>query len=269
MYCGEKLRGGQGCLGKKLHCPKCGRVIRVSKANIIEENANKPTYKQKKASVVTNNFRKNRWTQKDNERIAFYKRILVPQFDELTLFLMSVVTILLLVSNSEMRRTIVYFTSSDEDWNLGFWAFSSLLFCGLAISIFHAFSHRQKDHWQKMIMVVFAVAVTVVSGVFAGWYMLKESSGWRLIFPAWNLINAVIIVFLFYYEVINKDSLVDKEASLGEVVLGFIILLVVFVFCQYVFDLYWAVTMSVCVAYSTNFTMASECRAEIDEDEWE
>lgn len=270
MYCGEKLRGGDGCLGKKLHCPKCGRVIRVSKANIIKENANKPTpYKQKKASAVTDNFRKDRWTQKDNERIAFYKRILVPQFDELTLFLMVAVTVLLLVTNLQMRMSMLNFAGLAEIFPGVILLLLIILAGGAPLSIYHVFSRRQKSSAEKGMMVGFAVLITAMSGIFAGAYMLKSSAGLGLIFPAWNLVNAIFIIVLRGLEVINEDCITDKDASLRQVAIGLAILLVVFVLCQYVFDLYWAVTMSVCVAYSTNFTMASECKAEIDEDEWE
>jgi len=264
MYCGEKLRGGDGCLGKKLRCPKCRRVIRVSKANIIKENVNKPTYKQKKASVVTDNFRKRRWTRKDNERIAFYKRILVPQFDELTLFLMVVIAVLLLVTNQQMRISILDFAGLAEIFPGVILLLLIILAGGLPLSVYHVFSRRQKSSAEKMMMVGFAVLITAMSGIFAGLYMLKSSAGLGLIFPAWNLVNAIFIIVLRGLEVINEDSLVDKDASLMQVVIGLAILLVVFVLCQYVFDLYWAVTMSVCVAYSTNFTIASECKAEAD-----
>ncbi len=270
MYCGQKLKGKDSCLGKKLHCIKCGHVIRATSANIIKDKVERPKYEREGVSAtLENHFRTEPWTKQDNDRISFWRRILVPQFDELTLFLMSVITVLLLATNRELQLSIFESASFAAQFSGLALALAVTIISGIALSIYHVFTRRQKSYVEKMTLAAFAVAITAISGICAGWYMLKSCAGWELIFPVWNLVNAIFIIILFRLEYIDEDCIADKDATAGQVLLGSVILLVVFLLCQYVFKTYWAVTMSVCVAYSTNFTFTPEYIAESDEDNWE
>ncbi|MGB2808584.1 MAG: hypothetical protein WBC22_12645, partial [Sedimentisphaerales bacterium] len=45
----------------------------------------------------------------------------------------------------------------------------------------------------------------------------------------------------------------DEKADRFEVLFGFLITVAIFVVCQFLFKLYWAITFSICVIYATSF----------------
>ena len=103
-------------------------------------------------------------------------------------------------------------------------------------------------------MLFFAVLTNAGTGIISGWYVLSSSSirDWLIIFPLWSIINGVLLIVMLF-KIIDEECISDRKATLKEVVIGLIAVLIVFILCNYVLKLHWAVTLSICIIYTTSF----------------
>ena len=81
-------------------------------------------------------------------------------------------------------------------------------------------------------------------------------SDWQIIFPLWNLFNARILLHMLYTGIINEDCVSDRQAKPLQIFLGLTVVIAIFLFCNYTFKLYWAITFSICIVYTTSFDRA-------------
>jgi hypothetical protein len=108
-------------------------------------------------------------------------------------------------------------------------------------------------------MLVFAVMTNALCGLLASGHILDnwgDAPTILIVFPLWNGINCLLLLLLFRVGVINETSITDENARTGEVIFGFVIVLGIFVVCRFVFELYWALTFSICTVYATSFSDA-------------
>ena len=160
---------------------------------------------------------------------------LTPQYNEITLFLMSLACILIYSTESWFNGTIFLFAP------------------GIAISVFHVFSHQRISEWEKGFMLFFACFVNFVSGVAAGIFVFTNFQyGLFLIFAICNIINCLLLPLKFIEGFIINDFISEEDAPLLEVAIGSIVIILTFIICQYIFKMYWAITFSICVTYASN-----------------
>jgi hypothetical protein len=57
-------------------------------------------------------------------------------------------------------------------------------------------------------------------------------------------------------KIIDKECISDRDTTAVQIILGLLAVLIIFVFCNYVFKLYWAITFSICIIYATSFDRA-------------
>jgi len=116
-------------------------------------------------------------------------RYVVPQYDEIALFAMSLTCALLLFAAATSENLDIHISPGEADIRL----IAALLvfFSGLVLSIYHAFTDRPKTTLEKSFMLYFAVLLNSFSGVMAGMYDLATASGLLILFPVWNIINGV------------------------------------------------------------------------------
>jgi hypothetical protein len=107
-------------------------------------------------------------------------------------------------------------------------------------------------------MLFFAVLVNTIGGIVAGIYVLKNATihDWLLVFPIWNIINSVLLLLMLFFNIIDEECISDRKTTPVQIVLGLIAVLVIFILCNYVFKLYWAITFSICIIYATSFDKA-------------
>jgi hypothetical protein len=74
-----------------------------------------------------------------------------------------------------------------------------------------------------------------------------------LILPVWNILNCVFLLLSLRAGLIDERNISDEQAGRMEVLFGFIVTGCIFVVCQFLFKLYWAITFSICVIYATSF----------------
>ena len=119
-------------------------------------------------------------------------------------------------------------------------------------------------------MAFFACLTTIITAYASGKYLLKDYgtsiqhttldwriiSDWWIIFPLWNIFSARILAQMLITGVIDDECVSDRQISPLQVFIGFAAVFAIFLFCNYTFKLYWAVTFSICTAYTTSFDNA-------------
>ncbi len=199
--------------------------------------------------------------------IKLYKEnfsFLVPVYDKLSLLLMAVTLALLFITNSQSR---IWIQKEDFAQDYLFFVTNKSIVLRVIFGIVPIFLsalfgeisiRRKRVDFKKMIMLFFAVYTNAITAIVAGTYCLKNASvsNWLLAFPIWNIINGFLLLIMFRCGIINEDCIIERKVKLFEVILSMAAVLVIFVLCNYVFKLYWAITFSICIVYSTSFNKA-------------
>ena len=180
----------------------------------------------------------------------------IPVYDELSLFLMSITLILLCVANDSMREQVHKWIARFHDGRV--FIVIAILLAGMGLSIYHVFTTREKTDIEKWIMLLFAVLTNAGAGIISGWYVLHASriQDWQIIFPIWNAINGALLLLMLRFRIIDEECISDRDATIKEVAIGLIAVLVIFIFCNNIFELHWAITYSICIIYTTSFDRA-------------
>jgi hypothetical protein len=180
----------------------------------------------------------------------------IPVYDELSLFLMSITLILLCVANAPMQEQIHKWIARFHDGRV--FIVMAILLGGMGLSIYHIFTTREKNDVEKWIMLLFAVLTNAGAGIISGWYVLNSSriQNWQIIFPIWNAINGALLLLMLRFRIIDEECVSDRDATIKEVAIGLIAVLVIFIFCNNIFELHWAITFSICIVYTTSFDRA-------------
>lgn len=257
IYCGQRILTPETSEGKTGLCPNCGHDIRVlnplKKQSIVSMDV---SLREKKSKAEIDFLEAMDSSVDTTELIKERAEWFIPVYDELALFLAAVTLILLYVVNSAMREQLHdWFLSHDYIW---IYIVGAIVLCGLCLSVYHVFTTREKTDPEKWGMLIFAVLANAVSAIVAGLYVLTSDTtrNWLLIFPVWNIINGVLLILMLRLRIIDEQCISDRNASSGEVMFGLIAVLVLFVFCNYVFGQHWAITYSICTIYATSFDKA-------------
>jgi hypothetical protein len=189
--------------------------------------------------------------------------LLTPHYDEATLFAMSVVFVLLYAADKTMRADLhsLYPSHRDVSDSFAIVLLLVLFVGGIAFSIIHAFSKRKKTVPEKVAMLFFAVLVSGGTGLYAGNYMIQHSEGcYLLIFAIWNVIYSGLLLIkftpIFLGGPIDTSYISDEKATPPQVLLALTAVVVIFICCRYWFGLHWAITFSICIAYTTSLDRA-------------
>jgi hypothetical protein len=180
-------------------------------------------------------------------------RHIVPQYDELTLFAMSFTCALLFIAGFPKANWQIQnrFSGSGD-----FTTFLIILFflAGLVLSLYHALTDRPKTSFEKPLMLIFAVLLNGFSGILAGTYFLDGARGWLVVFPLLNIINGAALLIMLRSRMIGVENVGDDNVSRGRVALAATAIMILFILCRYMFDLFWAQTLAICVTYATNLS---------------
>ncbi len=255
IYCGQRILAQDDSVGKKGKCPKCRHELRVPKTTIgrpaisIEKTVpiQHPANTASKGYLCTDDL-----AELCKEKAGWF----IPVYDEMSLFLMAVTLIFLCIANSQMRNWILHFLSQADG---EVYILVLLFLAGLVLSVYHVFTPREKNWIEKWFMMVFAVITNASTGIFSGWYVIENNAvhNWLLlVFPIWNIINGALLLVMMRFKIIDEECISDRDATAGQVFLGLIAVLAIFVLCNYVFELYWAITFSICIIYATSFDKA-------------
>ena len=253
IYCGQRIAVNDDLADRQGKCPTCRHQLRVPKPVQTTPSTSMDIAEREKKAIEWCELMN---TEKDSsDDLADLVREdagwLIPVYDEMSLFLMSMTLILLYAVNEPFREQI-------RKWAViipkGYVFIAAAFFIiGMGLSIFNVFTTREKTDTEKWIMLFFAVLTNAGTGIISGWYVLSSSSirDWLIIFPLWNIINGVLLIVMLF-KIIDEECISDRDASIKEVVIGLIAVLIIFIFCNNVFKLHWAVTLSICIIYTTS-----------------
>ena len=180
------------------------------------------------------------------------RNFFLPAYDELSVFLMAVVCIALVATDSALQKSLWrLFASPYHDRGYGqFLMWSALFIAGLVVTLIQVFTRRKKGPLVKTLMLFFALCLNGVAGVVAGIHAFEETKSLWAILPAWNIVNGLIL--LWYIGMADPDRIADSDATATQVMIGLTVAGITFVICRYVFKLHWSITLSVCVVYASN-----------------
>jgi hypothetical protein len=269
VYCGQRIEVKDEGQGKKGKCPKCAHLLTVPAST-----KGRPAISVEKTEPITQTQHKEyipEWAKEEPSPIyigaddsveLFRERLgfLIPTYDSLSVFLMAIIWILFLVTNTKTQDHITYLMSYFPTKYPGL----NMLAAGLAFSAFivlcfyMVLSDRDKTGTEKQIMAFFAVITTIIITYTCGTYLNKTHKivDWQIIFPMWNLFNARMLLTMLTRGVINEECVSDRQATPIQLFLGLTAVIAIFLFCNYTFKLYWAITFSICIAYTTSFDRA-------------
>jgi DNA-directed RNA polymerase subunit RPC12/RpoP len=265
IYCGQRILARDDGVGKKGKCPKCKHELVVPKSTkgrpaISSDKEPMPDRPRPHVPVWDGDARtlpdgaSNMWVELYKESFGF----LIPTYDKLSLFLMAVMLILLYATNikmlGQMRDLIHCFTTDAEYQRL----FNTVLIYLAAFLFLVLITPREKIDFKKKVMLFFAVLTNAGAGIIAGVYVIRNSGviNWLLVFPIWNIVNCVLMLLMLGLRVIDEECISDRKATVVEIILGLAAVLIIFILCNYVFKLYWAITFSICIVYTTSFDRA-------------
>ena len=174
---------------------------------------------------------------------------LIPKYTETSLFLTALTFTLLYLTDDGIRDTLESFASGYYDPR-GM-IFLLIFFAGLIYSFYYALSDKKTPAFARTCMLIFVVFTNFGVGFSSGLYILKSSEGYLAIFPIMNLINAILLIIMFRAKIIDEACISDENASRPEILVGSAALLIIFAFSHYIMHNYWALTFSICLAYST------------------
>ncbi len=182
-------------------------------------------------------------------------RILIPRYDEVVLFTMSLTCLLLMITGalSHISEITLTFSNQIDPLILVPGVFIAIFIAGLGLSFYHAFVDRPKTEIEKSVMLFFAVLINAFSGFMGSGYSLSTSSGWFMVFPILNMINSVVLLLMWRYGLFDESSISEQQASRGQVMLAAAMVLILFFLCHVVYKFIWIETLSVCLVYSINF----------------
>ena len=186
-----------------------------------------------------------------NEKRSILRRIFVPQHDELTLFLMSFAFILLFITHEDLRAGATFIVFADGR----LFGLLALIFFGqgIAFSLYHVFTSREKTWPEIKYMLLSAVIINAAGGIAVGMYFLEHPpDGLLILFPLWNIINGFLLLLMYRFDLMDEAIIVDDNAAPFELAAGVCVVLMTVAISTFVFELYWAVIFSMCMAYATN-----------------
>ncbi len=263
VYCGQRIVAKEEGRGKKGQCPTCKHIICVppefkpesdlAPLTLVPETPPKEHSSEtaKDPSAITEEFPPpdslEDLTDLYEEKYGF----LIPNYNELSLFLMSVVFIILYFTSTKLQDDIITFLMRLDI--LRRYLYVGLFMLGMFLCLYHVFTPRQKTDTEKGIMLLFAVTINAATGLIAGFYMLKNCPGWLLVFPAWNIINSILLIIMQYVNLFDESQISDRDATITQVIIGLAAILIIFYICNNTFKLHWAITYSICIIYTTSF----------------
>lgn len=178
---------------------------------------------------------------------------IMPSYNELTLFSMAVVFAALLGANGDLRSVlfqILDFGEFNPEAFMYLLIFVVMLAGGFSLSLYHVFTSRRKDMVEKSMMLTFAGITNGIAGIIAGVHIIDESDGLWLTFPVINIISSMALLYLLALS--DERKVKDEDTTLLQVVIVTSTCMAIFILCQFVWDLYWAITFSICVFYATS-----------------
>ena len=262
IYCGYPVSAEEELAGRKIECPACGHFVRVRphqpgdalKTSGDDSNRHGATdidHWQDKSNEEIMEWVRSQTRSKAAQRLEAAKRScgpVLPHYDDLTLFALSMTFMLLSVLNADLRGELMLVFAAG---NIGFETILlAMAALGMVLSFVNALLKREKSDFEKVMMLFFALIVTTGTSLYAGNIVLQMHGNWLIVFPAWNGIHAILLFVLAGFGILDTDCITDEPTSLSEMGVAVASIAILLVVCQFVFRLHWVVAYSVAICYT-------------------
>jgi len=180
-------------------------------------------------------------------------KLLFPDYDELTLFLHSMVTIIFVISSSGSLVFLVQLMfRQDSFFHVVLSIFILIVVLAIIIlPIYHAFSKRKKRKWEKKIMLYAVVLMDYLVAWNVYVHLKGLLSGWELAFPLINAVQASLVILGLWFGFFTYEKVRDEDPESAEIIISSIMVILFFIIFHFILHQYWAVTFSVCIFYAT------------------
>jgi len=180
-------------------------------------------------------------------------KLLFPDYDELTLFLHSMVTIIFVISSSGSLVFLVQLMfRQDSFFHVVLSIFILIVVLAIIIlPIYHAFSKRKKRKWEKKIMLYAVVLMDYLVAWNVYVHLKGLLSGWELAFPLINAVQASLVILGLWFGFFTYEKVRDEDSESTEIIISSIMVILLFIIFHFILHQYWAVTFSVCIFYAT------------------
>jgi len=265
--CGQEILASDKDAGGKTKCPNCFSLQTVPEPFYVKMRAKAqktPHPLPGRDGVQAAEPDESRQSQDEyiEEDIdEKYSSLINLQFNEASLFVMSFAFLALFAIDQNVHQNMHAFLlrlCGGGNWValLGIIFLLLPFSLGLVLSVFHAFSIRQKSFFDKALMLFFAVGITAGTGICMEWYILSTAKNlWLTIFALCNLFYSGLLIFKFEGIVIENDLdgnyISDRNAAIGQILFGMATALVLLLVCRFWLKFHWVVTYSICITYIT------------------
>ncbi|MEH0018454.1 MAG: hypothetical protein V6Z89_02320 [Desulfobacter sp.] len=182
-------------------------------------------------------------------------RFLYPDFDELSIFLMGFVLLLLIFFNAECRSDLIELIKPNSSigstssllsicFSIGV---TIILLFGMAASFIHVLIVSKKSGFSVRCMKAFALITLIFIGLKSGYYVLENHNYMWIVSPGWNFLMA--LACYSGLGMIDEIPFDQTDVKFLQTILSVILVSIIFYALNYVFELYWPITFSLCVNY--------------------
>jgi DNA-directed RNA polymerase subunit RPC12/RpoP len=244
--CRREIEAPDDEAGKNITCPYCSNEILVPTSSSSSSD--------NQEDIITDFVTEETDAEED-------KNFFDLRFTEIQLFSMSVALLILYSIDSDMHKDLSVFFTKLFDNNNYLALATNIIFlilpfsAGLFLSIYNAFRKAEKSWYQKSLMLFFAVFINAGTGLYLGWFVFQGTiDWWLLLFAVWNIIYSLLVVFKFFYIGMDESGLYDNyvsdiDATIGLVILTFIVTVAILLFCKYRLELFWVINYSICITF--------------------
>jgi hypothetical protein len=186
-----------------------------------------------------------------NSPLVSFERFLekvTPDFDEVTVFLISFAFTVLIIFDHNMRVDTI--SGLVNPFSLIMFFF---LLMAKILAWYHAFSSAKKSHFEKNVLLIFGLIMPVGIGFEAFNNILNTNESYgllMLIFPIMNILYAALLLFLYRTTSIIH-SFDPRNAERYEIYLGMGVILSLVLFLEFVLNAHWSLAYSISIVYAT------------------
>ncbi len=180
-----------------------------------------------------------------------FSQQMTPRFHEISAYSIAFSCCWLLASHADLREGALIFVGS---LGIVFTAVGLVVTAGLVLSLVHVFTKSKKSAVEKAVMGWFILGVSGVASFFVGAQMLPGRSSLTILLAAWNIVMSVLMLTQM---AMQKYDIGDEDASLLEVCITTLILVILLLLADVDLHLSWPLTLSLCIFYSTSIVFVA------------
>lgn len=181
---------------------------------------------------------------------------LYPDFDELSVFLMGFVLVLLAFFNAEFRIELIDVLSPSTSYAKAEPSIVSIclkigcslvILAGMVASFIHILIVSEKDDFSLLCMKTFALITLAYIGIKSGLYAFENERFIFMLSPGWNFLMAMACYSGL--GMIDEIPFDQADSRFLQTFLSLVLVSIIFYLLNSILQLYWPIIFSICVNY--------------------